>query len=105
MKGNDPRVESDLYQMVVDIDKARKGRVPTAKQWKEILAIVVSDHKKRPVPIEVSTGVAKTLAEYQHSKKSAIKVDATGLGGAKVAVTPLKIAEVKTFKKVFGDNY
>jgi len=62
MNSQDPRGLSRLYQLVTDINDFCDGN-PNPSDWAEIVDIVVTDYKYRPVGLGESITAPKTMAE------------------------------------------
>lgn len=101
MNGQDPRKQSDLYTLAIDIDEFSDG-VPDADDWALIYDMIRMHFKYQSVSLSESTSAAKTISEYLHAKRKQIE---TKESGAMAEVQPLKKAEIKAFLKIYEGEF
>lgn len=102
MSGIDPRQQSEILQLVDTIEEENFGDPPDAEQWDMLKRIVHRLYKYQPVPLAMSAGAARSLAEYRHAKRKTIEIRE---GGAAAQVTDLTDAELDLFEAWFNDQY
>jgi len=102
MNGSDPREISRLYKLVTDIHDFSNGD-PDSSDWAELIYIVLSDYKYRPVGLGESITAAKTMAEYLYAKRKQIDTNGGNNSGSDPGSNPLTEEEVELFKEKFNE--
>lgn len=104
MNGQDPRGLSRLYKLVTDIHDFSDGE-PDPSDWAEVVDIVVSDLKYRPVNIGESITAAKTMSEYLYAKRKQVDTNGGSGEGGSAYNNPLTEEEIDLFKERFNDEF
>ena len=104
MNGQDPRQMSRLYKLVTDIQDFSDGD-PDPSDWAEVVDLVLSDFKYRPVSIGESITAAKTMAEYMYAKRKQVDTNGGSGSGGDVQNSPLTEEEIELFKEKFNDEF
>lgn len=104
MNGQDPRQLSRLYKLVTDIQDFSDGE-PDPSDWAEVVDIVLSDFKFRPVAIGESITAAKTMSEYLYAKRKQVDTNGGSGSGASMHNNPLTEEEIELFKEKFNDEF
>lgn len=105
MNGQDPRTQSQLYDLIIEIDDFTGGDI-THGDWAEIVDMVSARYKYKNVSLGESVGASKTLAEYMHSKRKQIEIkDGSTGSAADPANHPLTEDEIAVFKEKFNDEF
>jgi hypothetical protein len=102
MNGADPRKISRLYKLVAELHEFSDGE-PDPSDWAEIVDIVLTDYKYRPVGLGESIRAAKTVAEYLYAKRKQIDTNGGNNGGYDSSNNPLTEEEVEVFKEKFNE--
>lgn len=100
--GVDPRQKSEILVLVDSIEDENMGDPPDEEQWDTLKRLVSRLYKHQPVPLSVSAGAARTIAEYQHAKRKSVEITQ---GGEQVQVTALKDEELDLFEAWFNAQY
>ena len=104
MNGIDPRMTSKLYNLVMDINDF-SGSNPDDSDWAEIIDLVISDFKFRPVNIGESITAAKSMSEYLYPKRKQVDMRGGGGGFDDIHNNPLTEEEIDLFKERFNDEF
>lgn len=104
MNGQDPRNISRLYKLITDIHDFNDGDVDPA-DWAEVVDLVLTEYKYRPVAIGESITAAKTMAEYMYPKRKQIDTNDISGGSGSVIDNPLTGEEIELFKERFNDEF
>lgn len=102
MSGIDPRQKSEILQLVDTIEGENFGDPPDEEQWESVKQLVKRLYTHQPVPLSVSAGAAKSLAEYRHAKRKSLEITE---GGAAAQVSDLSPAELELFEAWFNDQF
>ena len=102
MAGRDPRYNSLVWELVQTIEEENFGDCPNESQWEELISIVETSYKPKPVDITTSQKAATTLAEYRHPKRKSIELSSTN--GA-IDVPDLTETEFDLFEEWFSDQF
>jgi len=102
MNGADPRKISRLYKLVAELHEFSDGE-PDPSDWAEIVDIVLTDYKYRPVGLGESITAAKTMAEYLYAKRKQIDTNGGNSSGSDPGSNPLTEEEVELFKEKFNE--
>ena len=102
MNGADPRKISSLYKLVEELHEFSDGD-PDPSDWAEIVDIVLSEYKYRPVGLGESITAAKTMAEYMYPKRKQVDLNGGSGAGGDVSQNPLTEEEIIIFREKFND--
>ncbi len=104
MNGQDPRMQSSVYELICEIDSLTDGDV-TKDDWEELVNHATDNFKYRAVSVTESTAAAKTLAEYLHSKRKHIELSGSVSDEADPNANPLTEQEIDLFKEKFNEEF
>ena len=105
MDGKDPRRNSNIFRHLLVIEEMYGiGEAPPAGsyEWAELVDMIKMDYQQAPVTLQESQQAAKQVAEYMHSKKRNVQIQAQV---TQVEVTALSAQEVKVFQRKFDSKY
>jgi len=103
MNGQDPRKQSSIYQLVMEIDDFTGGDI-THADWSELVDHVITHNKFHSVSLTESVNASKTLAEYLFAKRKQIDIT-DNRDGAVIVNSPLSVEEIELFKETFNDEF
>jgi len=104
MNGADPRKISSLYKLVAELHEFSDGE-PDPSDWAEIVDIVLSEYKYRPVALGESMMAAKTMAEYMYPKRKQVDLNGGSGDGGDVSQNPLTEEEIIIFREKFNEYF
>lgn len=99
MAGKDPRNQSMIHEMVLDIQSM--GDLPDEAEWAELCEVIEVQYRYRPVTLEISEKANKQLMEYMHSKKKAIELEVNG----GIELPPMTQEDMEIYEEWFDENY
>ena len=104
MNGKDPRQFSRLYKLVLDIQDFSNGS-PDPSDWADVVDMVTSDFRYRPVNIGESITAAKTMSEYLYPKRKQVDLNGGAGNYSDPSSQPLTEEEIELFKEKFNDEF
>lgn len=103
VSGQDPRVVSQLFDLVEEIQEFTGGS-PDKADWKQLYTFVNEEIKYRSPTISESLSAAKALSEYLHPKRKQVEITGNTAGGIG-KVEPLTIEDIKLFRERWDEEY
>lgn len=103
MSGQDPREFSELYKTIMEIDEFSDGQIDPS-DWQEVISLVNTYLKYKPVSLSNSINASKTLAEYIHPKKKQIEMSGD-LEGSSIRNSQLTEDEIRLFREKFNEQF
>lgn len=104
MNGQDPRKQSEIYRLIMEIEDFNSGEAPCKEDWEEVVDFVLTHFKYERVSLKDSQLAAKELAAYTHPKQKTTELSINE-GGGKVDGNPLTSEEAETFLEKFDDEF
>jgi len=104
MSGQDPRSNSGIYELIMEIDSFCDGDVEKS-DWQEVVEYAHKHSRFKPVNLSESIGASKTLAEYLHPKRKQVEIN--GMSGSEGLGSASKLTEdeIALFKEVWNDEF
>lgn len=87
----------------MSIDEGFGDTLPTHEQWSEIVTQVMLHYRPARVPLYISFGAAKELAQYKRAKLKAVDQKNNSQDGSTAG--DLTEEEIKLFKRAFNSEF